>query len=97
MTSIIFILLFISACFGITVSLFLRIRLDIDFLLKEKEKNIDLVKNLMIRVVTHQEMTNYVENIKKECEALIKLKQDNPKNKWKKFEQAFGGKKEEDD
>jgi len=97
MTWIIFILLFLSASFGIAVSLFLRIRFDIESLIYEKEQNIDLVKKLMLSVVNHDDMKMYIEEIKKECEELNSAKGKNTKEKWKKYEQAFGGKKEDSD
>ena len=95
MTWIIFILLLNLLFFGMTAGLFLRIRQDVDYLRHEKEEHIDLVQKFMQSVVSHDDMKKYLDEIKQQVRELSCLKEENSKEKWKKFQSAFGGKEEE--
>lgn len=78
-----------------TAGLFLRIRMDVDYLRREKEEHIDLVQKFMQSVVSHDDMKKYLDEIKEQVKELSNLKDNNSKEKWKKFQSAFGGKEED--
>lgn len=83
MAWIIFILVLNSLCWATTTGCFLRIRQDVEFLRNEREDHIDLIKKLL-------------EEIKGQSSELSSSKQKKPKDKWKKFQAAFGGKEQDD-
>lgn len=73
----------------------MRIRQDVDYLIHEKEEHIDLVQKFMLNVVSHNDMKKYLDEIKEQVKELSSLKDNNSKEKWKKFQSAFGGKEED--
>ena len=81
--------------FAMTAGLFLRIRQDVDYLRHEKEEHIDLVQKFMQSVVSHDDMKKYLDEIKEQVRELSILKEGGSKDKWKKFQSAFGGKEED--
>lgn len=81
--------------FAMTAGLFLRIRQYVDYLRHEKEEHIDLVQRFMERVVTHEDVKKYLDELKQQVKELNCLKEEDSKEKWKKFYSAFGGKEEE--
>lgn len=95
MTWIILLLLLTLLFFAMTAGLFLRIRQDVDYLRHEKEEHIDLVQRFMERVVTHEDVKKYLDELKQQVKELNCLKEEDSKEKWKKFYSAFGGKEEE--
>ena len=69
--------------------------MDVDHLRHKKEEHIDLVQRFMQSVVSHDDMKKYLDEIKEQVKELSNLKDNNSKEKWKKFQSAFGGKEED--
>ena len=71
---------------------FLRIRLDYDYLITEKKKQLDLVERDIKQVVTHEDIKGYMDKICEDVHSLNEMKEQFSKEKWKKYHTVFGGK-----
>lgn len=81
-------LLSASVCCGC----FLRVRMDYDYLISEKKRQVDLIERYMKDVVTHDDIRKYMDKIDEDLHSINEMKGEISKEKWKQYHTAFGGK-----
>lgn len=92
---VIFLTLLCMAALASCVGMFLRIRVDIQELIHDKQDQLDVCERMLCDLVTKKQMESYLEKIDSDTKELLSLKDKFTKEKWKNFHQAFGGKEEE--
>jgi len=76
---------------------FLSIKRSQDFLVQKKIKQIDVLERVLEKIVTREDLLDFLNKIERESKDLKKEKNKLSKDRWGQMRAAFGGKEIEED